>query len=148
MDMEGLPNVVDAIRRMSEAYAASLSIMTKALEGMPKPGNDAQRRQAEDWFRMARLGKDGVVAALNQGFELWERECRRAMGALSAQPSSNPMEAWADNWRKMLETFMATSKLGEAWSDEARKQVALVQQTMQEGLQAWQRFWQPAERKP
>jgi hypothetical protein len=58
------------------------------------------------------------------------------------------MEAWAENWRKTLDAFTGASKLGEAWSEEARKQFELAQQAMQEGLRVWQRFWQPGERKP
>lgn len=146
--METLPNIADAIRRVSEAYAEALSIMTKALESLPKPGNEAQRRLAEEWLRVARMGKDGIVAALNQGFGLWERECLRALGALPPEPQGNPMEAWADNWRSTLDVFAVASKLGDAWSEEARKQAELVQQTIQEGLRAWQQFWQAPKRKP
>jgi hypothetical protein len=146
--MDALPDIADTIRRLNEAYAQTLSAMTKAVESFPKPGSEAQRRLAEEWLRVARMSKDGIVTAVNQGFELWERECRRALGALPTEPLGNPMEAWAENWRKTLDAFTGASKLGEAWSEEARKQFELAQQAMQEGLRVWQRFWQPGERKP
>ena len=131
--MDALPDIADVIRRTNEAYAEALSTVTKALAGLARPGSEAQRRLAEEWLRVARMGKDGMVTALNQGFEFWERECRRALGALPAEPG-NPMEVWADNWRKTLDAFSGVPKVGEAWSDDARQQAERVQQTIQDGL--------------
>jgi len=149
--MEPLPNFADAIRKTAEAYTEALSTVAKALPTLPAQDNEARRGQVDQWLRLARMSKDGVVTALDQGFELWERECRRLMGAphaagSAAQPA-NPMEAWAENWRKALEVFGAAGRPGDLWSDQARKQAELVQQTLQEGVRAWQRFWQPPGRQ-
>jgi len=146
--MEGLPNIADAIRKMTEAYADGLSLMTKTLESVPK--QSADRSGLEQWVRLARMSKDAFVTALEQGFQLWERESRRMLDAASAgaPPSpENPFEVWAENWKKTLDGFTAAAKAGDAWSEQARKQAALVQQTMQEGMKAWQRLWQPPERR-
>jgi hypothetical protein len=39
-------------------------------------------------------------------------------------------------------------RAGDAWREQAKTQAELTRQTMQEGVQAWQPLWQPAERKP
>ncbi len=66
------------------------------------------------------------------------------MGAPHAaiQPSLNPLDVWADNWKRTMDAFAASSHLGQAWSEAVWKQAQLVQQTMQEGLSAWQQLWQ------
>jgi uncharacterized protein YukE len=92
------------------------------------------------------MSKDGVITALEQGFELWEREIRRTVATVkgSAQrESSSPMDAWTENWRRATEAFSGgTGTLGE----EARKQAETVQKTLQEGLRAWQRLWEPEKK--
>ncbi len=145
--MEGLPNFADSIRKVTEAYAEGFSIMTKMLGTLPRDSAE-MRRLGEQWLRLARMIKDGTVTAIDQGFEFWERQVRQMLDATSAAAPAtsltNPMEAWAENWRKGLETMMAT---GATWSEEARKQTDLLQKTVQEGLLAWQRLWQLPERK-
>jgi hypothetical protein len=149
--VDTLPNLADTLRQLTDAYTSALSVMTRALEGLPRQDGEAYRRLAEQWLRLARMSKDGFVTAIEQGFELWERECRRALEASTAGPSSrpapNPLEAWAENWKKTLEAATAASPAGEAGSAEMRKQAEAFQRTMQESLAAWQRLWQPPERK-
>jgi hypothetical protein len=142
--METLPSILDAIRKTAEAYLDGLSTMTKAIESLPKLAGDAHRQWLEQWLTLARTSKDGVITALNEGFALWERECRRLVGAPHAaiQPSLNPLEIWAENWRKATEAFAGSSQLGQAWSEAVEKQARLVQHTMEEGLRAWQQLWQ------
>ncbi len=142
--METFPSILDAIRKTTEAYVDGLSTMTKAIESLPKLTGDAHHQWLEQWLTLARTSKNGVITALNEGFALWERECRRLMGAPHAaiQPSLNPLEVWADNWKRTMDAFAASSHLGQAWSEAVWKQAQLVQQTMQEGLSAWQQLWQ------
>ncbi|MEK6661756.1 MAG: hypothetical protein AABY63_07740, partial [candidate division NC10 bacterium] len=123
---------------------------TKAMENLPNLAGEAHRRLLDQWLTLARVNKNTVVTALNEGFALWERECRRLIGAPHAaiQPSLNPLEVWAENWRKTVDAFAASSQLGQTWSEAVRKQVQLVQQTMQEGLSAWQQLWQTLGPKP
>ena len=81
--------------------------------------------------------------ALEHGFELWERECRRMASApegAATQGASDPMAAWAENWRKATEAFSGSTG---GWSEEARKQAETVQKTLQDGMRAWQRLWEP-----
>lgn len=146
--MEPLPNVADGIRKMTETFAEALSTVTRSLESLPKQSTETQRLLAEQWLRLARMSKDGVVTALNQGFDLWERECRRALGVAGVAPSGNPMEAWAENWKRVMDAFTAACGVGDVWSEEARKQAQLLQQNFQEAMRAWQRLWQTWERKP
>jgi hypothetical protein len=94
---------------------------------------------------VARMSKDGVITAMEQGFELWEREIRRTLGSAGAKSkeTSNPMEAWAENLRKATEAFVGGSG---NWSNEARKQAEMVQKTLAEGIRVWQRLWEPEKK--
>ena len=99
--MDNVSGIADAIRKATEAYAESLAAVTKALQNLASQTSGADReRVVENWLRLARMSKDGVVTALEHGFELWERECRRmasAPGGAAAQEASDPMAAWAEN---------------------------------------------------
>jgi hypothetical protein len=140
---DNLSGIGEAIRKASEAYAEAIAAVTKALQNLATQGSGADRdRLVENWLRVARMSKDGVVTAMEQGFELWEREVRRtvaAAGGAAAKPV-NPMDAWAENWRKVTEGF---STGGGRWGEEARKQAEAIQKTLADGLRAWQRLWEP-----
>jgi hypothetical protein len=145
--MDNVSGIADAIRKATEAYAESLAAVTKALQNLASQTSGADReRVVENWLRLARMSKDGVVTALEHGFELWERECRRmasAPGGAAAQEASDPMAAWAENWRKATEAFTGSTS---GWSEEARKQAETVQKTLQDGMRAWQRLWDPQKK--
>lgn len=147
MASEDLSGIGEAIRKASEAYIEALTAVTRALTRLTAQaggGGPDRERMVEDWLRVARMSKDGVVGALEQGFELWEREVRRmaAGGSGGAHKAANPIEAWAENWRKATEAFAGSS----AWSAEARKQAEAVQEMLQESLRAWQRLWEPSKK--
>jgi hypothetical protein len=92
--------------------------------------------------------KDGTVLAIYQGFELWDRQARQVLDAVPAAspaPSGTPVEAWAENWKKSFDAMLTG---GATWSEEVHQQTELLEKTMREGLLAWQRLWQPPERKP
>ena len=146
--MQGMPDMTEAMRKMTEAYAQALAVMTRTLESLAAQGPEA-RRMGEQWLRLARMTKDGAVTAMDQTFEIWEREIRRMLdaGAPPPTPPKNPMEAWTAAWQKTMHD-LTSSAPGARWADEARRQAEQVQQTFQEGLRAWQRLWQPPERKP
>jgi hypothetical protein len=145
--MDNVSGIAEAIRKATEAYAESLAAVTKALQNLASQTSGADReRVVENWLRLARMSKDGVVTALEHGFELWERECRRMASApegASAQGASDPMAAWAENWRKATEAFSGSTS---GWSEEARKQAETVQKTLQDGMRAWQRLWEPQKK--
>jgi hypothetical protein len=148
MAKDDLSGIGDAIRRASEAYADALASVGNALSGMARamPGGDRDRL-VENWLRIARMSKDGVITALEQGFELWEREIRRTVAAArgaSADKPSSPMDAWADNWKRATEAFTEGSLGG--LGEEARKQAEAVQKTLQDGMKAWQRLWEPEKK--
>ena len=146
--MQGMPDMTEAMRKMTEAYAQALAVMTRTLESLAAQGPEA-RRMGEQWLRLARMTKDGAITAMDQTFEIWEREIRRMLdaGAPRPTPPKNPMEAWTEAWQKTMQDLTSAAP-GARWADEARRQVEQVQQTFQEGLRAWQRLWQPPERKP
>ncbi len=148
--MESVPNYAEAIRALSEAYAQTLSILAKSLEALPRQNGEARRRLAEQWLQMARSSKEAYVTALDQGFALWERECRRLTGAAAPAPGpapANPFEAWAETWKTSVEAFTAAGPPGAPWAEPVRKQAEAVQQAMQEGLRAWQRLLSPPSPK-
>jgi hypothetical protein len=146
--MEGPPNVADTVRKMTEAYAEWFSIMTRTPAPGALPWDSGEvRRLAEQWLALARMIKDGTVSAIDQGFDLWERQARQALDAVAAAPSvpsGTPAEAWAENWKKTLDAMLPG---GATWSEALRKQTEQLQKTMQEGSLAWQRLWQSPERK-
>jgi hypothetical protein len=147
MAADNLSSIGDAIRKASEAYAEALSAVGKALQNLAAEASGTDRdRLVENWLRVARMSKDGVINALEQGFELWEREIRKTVAAASggsAREATNPMDAWAENWRRATEAFTASAgDLGE----RARKQAETVQKTLQEGLRAWERLWKPEKK--
>ncbi|HTQ23984.1 MAG TPA: hypothetical protein VMI09_04760 [Candidatus Binataceae bacterium] len=148
MSKDDFSGIGEVIRKASEAFADTLSAVNKAVMDFgAQAGASADREQmVETWLRAARMSKDGMVNALEQGFQWWERQIRdqvrRSAGASAEKRGTNPMEAWAENWRKATEAFGASDK----WTEEARKQAESVQKTLQDGLRAWQRMWEP-ERK-
>ena len=144
MASDNLSGIGDAIRKASAAYAEALAAVGKALQGLAGGAAGGDRdRLVENWLRVARMSKDGVITALEQGFELWEREIRRTVASVKsggAHETSSPMDAWTENWRRATEAFTGgTGTIGE----EARKQAETIQKTLQDGLRAWQKLWEP-----
>jgi uncharacterized protein YukE len=147
MASDNLSGIGEAIRKASEAYAEALSAVGKALQNLAGGTAGADRdRLVENWLRVARMSKDGVITALEHGFELWEREIRRTVATVKSgakSDSSSPIDAWTENWRRATEAFTSgTGSLGE----EARKQAETVQKTLQDGLRAWQKLWEPEKK--
>jgi len=136
---DNLSGISDAIRQAGEAYAQTIATFTKALQGLGAQPAVAEREpQVENWLRLARMSKDGIITALEQAFEMWEREIRRMTAAPgAARAPANPMEAWSENWRKAIESFA-----GGAGNEEFRKQAESVRTTLADGMRAWQRLWE------
>jgi hypothetical protein len=149
-----LETVSEAIKQASEAYATAISTLSRAIQDLPAGGATSQPDPTvENVVRLARMSKDAIVSAIDQGFELWERQVRR-ISAASAQSTSNrpteapsadpnpvrpnPMEVWAENWRKATEAFVSRGT-----NDELRKQAEAMQNAFVQGIRAWQRLWQP-----
>ncbi|HET8578013.1 MAG TPA: hypothetical protein VFO18_13015 [Methylomirabilota bacterium] len=148
--MNAQATIPEAIKKTCEAYTEGLSTVMRALESLPREAGESHRRMVEQWLVLARTSKDSFIAALNQGFDLWERECRRAVGAPHATGAfgawANPLEPWADTWRRTVETFTGGA-MANAYSEAIRRQSDMVQQSLEESMRAWQRLWQPVERK-
>jgi hypothetical protein len=150
--MEQVASVAEAMRKTFEAYTEALSAVVKALEKLPTQGGDAHRRVVEQWLDLACMSKESAVAAINQGFDLWERECRRLVGAPhaagSASISGTMIDAWAERWKRTLDAFAPAGPRDEPWAEQARRQAELVQQSLLDSLHAWQRLWQSPQRTP
>src|SRR6266704_2145556 len=121
--MENAANFADAVGQTFEAYTEALSAVMKALEKLPKEGGDAHRQMVEQWLALARMSKESVVAGINQGFDLWERECRRLIGAPHspgpASVSAAMIEALAESWRRTLVAFVPGGAR-QSWPDHLR----------------------------
>jgi len=139
----------EVIKQSNEAYAAAISALSKAVEklGTGAPSSDRERL-VENVLRLARMSKDAMVTAIEQGFELWERQVRRVLSAGAETPSSrpptagsNPIEAWAENWRTAAQAFV-----GGGVNEELRKQAEAAQNAFMDGIRAWQRLWEPERR--
>ncbi len=72
--------ILEAIGRASDAYAGRLSATLAALESFPRLPREVHRHAVEEWLDLAQTSKEGLIAAVSQGFERFERECRRALG--------------------------------------------------------------------
>jgi hypothetical protein len=152
MAKEDFSNIGDVIRKAGEALAETLSAVNKAVKDLAAQASVGVDREqmVENWIRAARMAKDGMVTALEQGFQWWERQVREQVrrtassaGAGSEKKHANPMEAWAENWRKATEAFNASGD----WTEAARKQAESVQKTLQDGLRSWQRMWEPEKKE-
>ena len=148
--MEGPATLTDAIRKTSEVYGEALAATMKVIADLPRESGELHRRAVEQWLGLARSSKDNFVAAVNQGFEIWERECRRLIGAphqLGAlAPGVNPMEIWLENWQRAVAAMTAGSIPGQPYQDLVQRQTELVQQALLDGVGTWRRLWQPGDR--
>ena len=89
MASDNLSGIGDAIRKASAAYAEALAAVGKALQGLAGGAAGGDRdRLVENWLRVARMSKDGVITALEQGFKLWEREIRRTAASAKRRGAS------------------------------------------------------------
>jgi hypothetical protein len=139
---DNLSDIGEAIRKASEAYAEAIAAVSKALQNVAAQAGSGDRdRLIENWLRVARMSKDGMITAIEQAYEFWEREVRRTATGNPSATRSNPMDAWADNWRKATEAFASCN-----WSEEARKQAQNVQKILSDGVRAWQRMWEPEKK--
>jgi hypothetical protein len=138
---DNLSDIGEAIRKATEAYTQAIAAVSKALKNIAAQASGGDRdRLVENWLRVARMSKDGMVTAIEQAYEFWEREVRRSAGG-GAGKSSNPMDAWSENWRKATEAFTSGN-----WGEEARKQAESVQKILAEGIRGWQRMWGPEKK--
>jgi len=68
---DNLSGIGEAIRKASEAYAEAISIVSKALQNIGSQASGADReRLVDNWLRMARMSKDGIITAMEQGFDV------------------------------------------------------------------------------
>ena len=135
---DNLSDIGEAIRKASEAYAEAIAAVSKALQNIAAQAGSGDRdRLIENWLRVARMSKDGMITAIEQAYEFWEREVRRTATGNSSSTRSNPMDALAENWRKATQAFASGN-----WSEEARKQAQNVQKILSDGVRAWQRMWE------
>jgi protein involved in temperature-dependent protein secretion len=142
---DNLSGIGDAIRRASESFAEAVTTVSKSIQNVSKGGGDRERA-IENWLRIARMSKDGVITAMEHGFEVWEREMRRATsagGGSAPKAPSNPMEAWAENLRTATDALLGGA--GD-FGEEARKQTESVRKSVADGIQAWQRLWEPEKK--
>jgi len=139
--LDAVPLFVSLSEDEKEALAATM----KAIADLPREGGQLHRQTVEQWLGMARANKGNFVAAVNQGFDIWERECRRLIGAphqSGALPvGANPMEVWLENWQRAVAAMTAGSVPGEPYRELVRRQTELVQQALLDGVGAWRRRW-------
>jgi len=144
---DNLSGIGEAMRKASQAFADAIESVSKSIQSATAQGSGPDReRLVENWLRIARMSKDGMITAVEHGFEVWEREVRRmASSGKEGDKAASPLEAWAENLRKATESIIgsgAATNLG----DEARKQAESVQKAFAEGIRAWQRLWEPEKK--
>ncbi|MGH7863391.1 MAG: hypothetical protein ACREQB_00255, partial [Candidatus Binataceae bacterium] len=60
----------------------------------------------------------------------------------SKKSAPNPLEAWTENLSKSAQSVREALKSGDL-GERARQQAEQFVKTVQDGLQSWQRLWQP-----
>ena len=140
------------LRDVTQAYLDGLTKIGGTIADLARSRMPDAERQMEHWISVARAAKDGYVAAIDQGFALWERGMRRAVVASKAKAaqdeggkSKRTIEGWFDEWRKANETLMNSireSGLGE----EAVKQTRELRKAFDDGLKNLQKLWEPASK--
>src|SRR6516225_8856637 len=127
---DNLSDVGEAIRKASEAYAQAIAAVSKALQNIAvQAGGPDRDRLVENWLRVARMSKDGMITAIEQAFQFWENEVHRSATGSSSGKTANPMDTWAENWRKATDAFTSGN-----WNEDARKQAENVQKILSDGI--------------
>jgi hypothetical protein len=144
------------LRDITQAYVDGLSTIGGAIGDLAKRRIRDGERQMEHWIGIARAAKDGYIAAIDQGFAIWERRIRQTMAPSQSSSAgkesksdqkapASQIEAWLEEWRNANESFMQAireSGLGE----EALKQTRELRKTLEDGLKNLQKLWQPASK--
>lgn len=145
------------LRDITQAYVDGLSTIGGAIGDVAKRRMPDGQRKMEHWIGVARAAKDGYVAAIDQGFAIWERRIRQTMAPAQSSSSgresnsdqqapASQIETWLETWRNANESFMQSireSGLGE----EALKQTRELRKTLEDGLKNLQKLWQPSSKR-
>lgn len=145
------------LRDITQAYVDGLSTIGGAIGEVAKRRMPDGQRRMEHWIGVARAAKDGYVAAIDQGFAIWERRIRQTMAPAQSSSSgresksdqqapASQIETWLETWRNANESFMQSireSGLGE----EALKQTRELRKTLEDGLKSLQKLWQPSSKR-
>jgi hypothetical protein len=143
------------LRDITQAYLDGLAKISSTIADLGKRRIPDGERRVEQWIGVARAAKDGYVAAIDEGFAIWEKRIRQMMApkmaaaekeaASASKSASNTVEGWIDEWHKANESFMKSireSGLGE----EAVKQTKELRKTFEDGLKNLQKLWQPSSK--
>ncbi len=152
-DSTGIGKVLSDI---TQAYLNSLSKIGGAIGDLAKSRMPDANRRMEHWIGVARAAKDGYVAAIDEGFALWERRLRESIARATRtsaekdttdnpKPAINPFEGWLEEWRKGNEAFMQSIR-DSGLGDEAVKQTKELRKAFDDGLKNLQKLWQPSSK--
>jgi hypothetical protein len=144
------------LRDVTQAYVDGLSTIGGAIADLSKRRIPDSERQMERWIGIARAAKDGYVAAIDQGFAIWERRIRQTIAPAQTSSSAsrsksdqkapaNQIESWLEEWRVANESFIQSirdSGLGE----EALKQTRELRKAFDDGLKSLAKLWQPSSK--
>ncbi len=142
------------LRDVTQAYLDGLSKISGAIGDLSKRRIPEGERRMEQWIGVARAAKDGYVAAIDQGFAIWEQRIRQMMAPSQSSSSeeeatsdrkapASPIEEWMEQWRNANEAFMK-SILESGLGEEAVKQTKELRKTFEDGLKNLQKLWQPS----
>jgi hypothetical protein len=134
------------LRDVTQAYVDGLSTIGGAIADLSKRRIPDSERQMERWIGIARAAKDGYVAAIDQGFAIWERRIRQTIApAQTSKAPASQIESWLAEWRDANESFIQSirdSGLGE----EALKQTRELRKAFDDGLKSLAKLWQPSSK--
>jgi len=134
------------LRDVTQAYVDGLSTIGGAITDLAKHRIPDSERQMERWIGIARAAKDGYVAAIDQGFAIWERRIRQTIApAQASKAPASQIESWLEEWRNANESFIQSirdSGLGE----EALKQTRELRKAFDDGLKNLAKLWQPSNK--
>ena len=134
------------LRDVTQAYVDGLATIGGAITDLAKRRIPDSERQMERWIGIARAAKDGYVAAIDQGFAIWERRIRQTIApAQTSKAPASQIESWLEQWRDANESFIQSirdSGLGE----EALKQTRELRKAFDDGLKNLAKLWQPSHK--
>jgi hypothetical protein len=144
------------LRDITQAYLDGLAKISSTIADLGKRRIPDSERRIEQWIGVARAAKDGYVAAIDEGFAIWERRIRQMMApkksssekeeSADAKSTSNTLESWMEEWRSANEAFVKSiseSGLGQ----EAVKQTKELRKTFEDGLKNLQKLWQSSSKE-
>src|SRR5208337_2392430 len=101
------------LRDITQAYVDGLSTIGGAIGDLAKRRIPDGERRMERWIGLARAAKDGYVAAVDQGFAIWERRIRQGgLGEEALKQTRDLRKTLEDGLKNLQRLWQSSSMSG------------------------------------